>query len=93
MSETYRKESRKDWQRSDSEVVYADDLKIGCLQRIADACELMALRHDELVRAKDAAQRDAAYYEGLFHAADRRVSAAKGQITKLKKLLAAKEPA
>ena len=89
MNESYRKESRKDWVAT-GPAVTTDDLKLGCLQRIADACELMAKRRDELVRAKDSAEANAAYYQNLYRSADRRISAGKGQITKLKKLLAAK---
>ena len=40
MSETFRQESKKEWQKQDVNPIN-DDLKIGCLQRIADACELM----------------------------------------------------
>ena len=53
MSETFRIESGKDWHKVDIQPSN-DDLKIGCLQRIADACELM-------VKAKERLERDIQY--------------------------------
>jgi hypothetical protein len=91
MSNNFRAESRKEWNRPGIGVQPStEDLNLGCLQRIADATELMAKRYDELINAKRRAEENAEYYEGLYRRADRRVSAAKGQITKLKKLLAAR---
>ena len=60
-------------------------VKIGCLQRIADACELMAKNHAQLVADHDLYKRW--YYEQLERVAsrDRTISALRGQITKLKK--------
>jgi len=39
MSDTYKEESRRNWSRNGT--VSNDDIKVGTLQRIADACEKM----------------------------------------------------
>lgn len=85
----YREASRTNWGTSDGEHrLSLDQINCGALLRIADATELMAKRHSELIAQKESAQRSAAYYEDLYRRCDRRLSAAKGQITKLKKALA-----
>lgn len=58
MSEIYKEESRKPWHRIGN--LEPGDLELGCLQRIADATELMAREHQNLVnRAKWAEERNA----------------------------------
>ena len=65
-----------------------EDLTLGCLQRIADATELMAKRHQELIDQKDAAEQSRDYWRRAHDAKNRRLIASRGQITKLKKALA-----
>lgn len=86
MSDSFKKESRKDWHRDDAPSM--DDIKVGALQRIADATEKMAQRHTDLMRDVDNYKR---WYEQerQSHAATiRQLRAARGVITKLRKQLA-----
>lgn len=81
-----RENSRKDWTftaESDPEA-----LKLGALQRIADACELMAKEHARLVREREMFERS--YKEQRKHKeqAQRTAAGLRGQITKLKRQLA-----
>lgn len=48
MTETFRTASRRDFSRSSGATT--GDLQLGCLQRIADACETMARENDRLIR-------------------------------------------
>jgi len=83
---SYAAHSRVDW-ASTNEKEYPGDFKmvIGCLQRIADATEKMASNYTQL-------QNDLDRYKGYVkanreevHSLERRLSAYKGVITKLKK--------
>lgn len=89
MTDTYRKESRKDWIASGAAVPNLEQLQFGAIQRIADATELMAKRHQELIDQKASAEKSRDYWRDQHDAMARRVIAARGQITKLKKALAA----
>jgi hypothetical protein len=89
MSKTYREESRKDWYREEG-LPTTDQLKLGCLQRIADATETMARRYSDLLYERDDYKKR---YEGAcLHndASNRRIAALRGVITKLKKKLEAR---
>lgn len=89
MSETYREESRRDWHREEVPPTN-DDLKLGCLQRIADATEMMARRYHDLIDERDKyknAYKRVCLYEDR---ANRRIAALRGVITKLKKKLEAR---
>lgn len=81
MSETLRDLSKKTWFPSDNTLA---SINAGSMQRIADATEKMAQRHTDLMRDRD-------WYERAFkeaardrEALKRQLSAAKGQITKLR---------
>ena len=50
---SYKDESRKNYGRRTSSGLTDDELRIGCLQRIADATETMALNHQKLVDERD----------------------------------------
>lgn len=85
---SYREESRKNYGRTNlADGVGMDDsgLRLGAILRIADATEKMAQRHTELI-----AERDRFYHYWLeaqesSARQSKRISALKGQITKLKK--------
>lgn len=62
-----------------------DDLRTGCFQRIADATELMAKRHQELIAEAESHKVSRDYWQGEHDSMARRLIAAKGQITKLKR--------
>lgn len=91
MSDTYINESKKGWYREDG-APNNDQLKLGCLQRIATATELMAQQHATLVADRDR------YKEWYEHEHTRRkglelrLSAMRGVITKLRKKMASQEP-
>jgi predicted nucleic acid-binding Zn-ribbon protein len=85
-NDDYKTESRRRWSTT-ADVPSLDQLKFGCLQRIADATELMAKNQEQL-------QRDHDYYKRMYsvRGADletlkRRLAAARGQVTKLKNKL------
>jgi hypothetical protein len=88
MSENFRAESRKDWHRLNG-AASTEELQLGCLQRIADATEMMAKNHDQLVRDRDMYRR---WYEQEKAAAKRlvgSVNALRGVITKMRRARAA----
>jgi hypothetical protein len=86
----FRDESRKPYHLvSDDPNLSADGLRTGALLRMVDATEKMALRHTELIEKADRYERY--WKQGLetIQARDRSIAALRGQITKLKKRLAA----
>ena len=52
----HREASRKLW-TTIAEVPTQSEIDVGSLQRIADACELMAKNHAELIRERDQYER------------------------------------
>lgn len=87
----YREHSKGEWHRRDDQTPTLDQLKFGAIQRIADATEKMAQRHTELIAERDQFERQynaAQNWSEIYRA---RLSAAKGQITKLRKKIAAME--
>ena len=83
----YKDESRIGWGSTIEKegFVGVDRIQIGCLQRIADATELMAKRHQDLVDERD-------YYKRRYDETTKtnrslrlRIAALKGVITKLKR--------
>lgn len=65
-----------------------DNYKLGCLQRIADACETMALNYGRLIVERDSYKQRLESSMKRETLKDRQLSARKGQITKLKKCIA-----
>lgn len=59
-----------------------ENIKLGCLQRIAAATELMANNHQQLVDERDRYKRNAEYYESLYAAELRSVRAYKAHNTR-----------
>lgn len=84
MSECYIKESRKSWHRKVGQPT-ADDLRLGCLQRIADATEAMAKNHDDLVRQRDNARADRDFWRRECERERRSAIALRGVVTRLKR--------
>jgi len=79
--ESQREISRKEY----SGTATAEDIKLGCLQRIADASEKMASKYIQM-------ENDLEYYKKYYRERgdviakrDKTISSLKGQITKLKK--------
>ncbi len=86
MAETIKNMSRKEWTHSADSL---EAINAGSLQRIADATERMAQRHTELLQQRDGFERSANYWRNQSSHKDRRINSLKGQITKLRKRLAA----
>jgi hypothetical protein len=89
MSKTFREASRRDWAFDGSPTV--PEIQLGCMQRIASATELMAKRYQDLIDQCDYAEKGRSYWRDQYEKCNRSRNAARGQITKLKNRLAAKE--
>lgn len=83
MSDYFDKESRKNWIREGQ--VTNDDLKIGCLQRIASAVELSCKDRERLERDYRYMRDDRDSWRQRAEFAERRVASLKGVITRMKK--------
>ncbi len=81
MSETLRDISKMTWIACDKTLA---SINTGSLQRIADATELMARRHTELIRERDNYERYYREAQQRNQQLERCLAAAKGQITKLR---------
>ena len=91
MSKTL-KELTKDSYSPGSNSPTAEELKLGCLQRIADATEVMAQNYAAIIKAKESAEKDRDRYWKYYtdeSATTKKlraqISALRGVITKLKK--------
>lgn len=89
---SYRKESREDYGLKGPEVtedtaLTGDQLRTGCLMRIADATEAMARNHDSIIGERDMYKR---WYEEARRDVEhlqKSASALRGIITKIKSRL------
>lgn len=86
MSESLKDKSRRNWSNDNNS---NENIQLGCMLRIADATEKMAQRHTDLIRERDTYNRWYDEEAQRRKTIERQLSAAKGQITKLKKQLAA----
>jgi len=85
-----RDESRKPYHEvTDDPNMSKDGLRTGALLRIADGVEKMALRHTELIEKADRYERYWNESRRTIEARDRTIAALRGQITKLKRRMAA----
>ncbi|OFE11423.1 hypothetical protein PHACT_12770 [Pseudohongiella acticola] len=87
---SYRDESRKNYGatvNSDAGIT-RDQLDAGSLMRIADACEKMCLDREKLERDYKYMRSERDRYREHFYRSERRLSATKGVVTKLKRKLA-----
>lgn len=81
----YREESRKNYGTNDEGTLNRDQLNTGCMLRIADAIEKIAINHQQLINERDNYKR---WYEGEQYDNNilrKRIYSMKGVITKLKK--------
>lgn len=86
MGKTFTELSRLTWTTENPDVAA---INAGSLQRIAAATEKMAERHTELIRQRDRFEKDVHYWRQQSDIKDRRIASLKGQVTKLRKALAA----
>lgn len=84
----YKKESKSNW-GADSESLSLEQINTGCLQRIADATEAMAKNHNDLMSELQWAKDRRDNYQRLWHGEQNKNRTMKGNITKLKKQIAA----
>lgn len=84
-------QSRLDWVPSEGRTPTTEQIAVGALQRIATATEMMAKEHDRLERRAKAAESSREYWIAEHDAVRRKLIAARGQITKLKRQLATKQ--
>lgn len=77
----FRDQSRQNWEGDPT----TERIDSGSLQRIADACELMAKDRSKLISDLENAERWKKQYYERWEKAERKISALKGVITKLKK--------
>lgn len=61
-----------------------EEIACGALQRIATATEAMATEYNRLIRERDSARRSVDYWRERAERAERRLSATKGVVTRLK---------
>lgn len=90
MTKSFRELSRREYSR-DENAATMEDVRIGTLQRIADAAELMAENHNELLLKIDKLEHDKKTYydwyrEGCetIRSLNRSNNALRGVITRLK---------
>ncbi len=85
MSESFKIESKKDWVTGGIDKPNTEQLTLGCLQRIADATELMAKQYQSLINDRDYYKK---MYDEIFERnkkLERGISALKGHIKRIKK--------
>ena len=79
-----REESRGNWRIGEDRALNNEEIKLGALLRIADATEVMAQRHRELIDENKNLRDSVAYYRQKLVFECRSAAALKGVITKLK---------
>lgn len=84
---SYRTESRADWGTVDDGPVATDQIKLGCMLRIADATELMSRNFVSMQNDLESTKRNRDFYREKYHQALASNAALRGVITKLKKKL------
>ncbi len=82
---TMRQVLKKEWNPASFNTATRDEISCGSLQRIADACELMARRYQDLIDDRDRYKRARDEWEGIARRHHRRVIALRGVVTRLKK--------
>lgn len=84
-TKAYREESRKDWCNGQSDKPTAEQIKLGCLQRIADATESMAKEYNRLLMENNVLKNSRARYRDEAEMLRRRLAATKGVVTRMKR--------
>ena len=77
---TFKDRSKEEWNGNPS----VEHINAGSLQRIADATELMAKNHDQLIRAKQSAENSRDYWSEKATKLERKIRGLRGYITQLK---------
>lgn len=84
---SFRKESKKDFGlfQNINDNLNIEHIKIGCLLRIADAAENIAINYTKLQNDYNYVKERKDYYQEKYYEMQRKVSALKGVITKMRK--------
>lgn len=85
MSDNYIAESKKLWHSTETQAPSLEELNLGCLQRIAAACEAMASNYDVLQRERNYYQKRTEEEIKANRELRLKNSALRGVITKLKR--------
>lgn len=86
---SYREGSRTNWgSNSDSDALTLEQINCGALLRIADATELMAKRHTDLINQRDQYERWYKQEQAENATLRRQVNAYKGQAKRLRTTVA-----
>lgn len=80
---SYRDHSRTNWGLNDG-FPTDEQIRTGALLRIADATELMAKRHQELINQRDQFERSTNYWRDRADGMEKSNRSLRGQITKLR---------
>jgi len=83
MASSLKDVSRAEWETT--VVVGYDQISAGCLQRIADATELMAKNHGALIDERDRYKRWYEEERARNSALQRRINSYRGTVTRLKR--------
>lgn len=85
--QSYRQRSREDWGTTapDGYGLTSEQIRTGCLLRIADAVEVMAENHAALIAERDQFKRWYDEEREKRASRNRKISALRGVITKLKR--------
>lgn len=86
MSDNFKKESRSDWFQPEGKP-NNDQLKLGCLQRIADAVEKMSASYASLIDERDRYKRWCDESKEMVKRTVATNSTLRGHITRLKRKL------
>ncbi len=85
MAKSFKEHSKTTWHNLKDDYPGDEEVKIGCLQRIADATEIMAKDREKLIRDYDYMRGQRDRWQERSEYAERRIASLKGVITKLKK--------
>jgi hypothetical protein len=85
MSDYFTNESRKGWHRPGGVEASNDDIKVGCLQRIADSVETIAKDKERLEANRDYWKREAERLQKIRERLERQNSGLRGVITRMKR--------
>ena len=83
--DTIEERSKLEFRAKKEDVSSFAEIKTGCLQRIAKATEVMAMRHTGLIEERDFYAKAFEDQKRRADSNERRISALKGAITKMRK--------
>jgi hypothetical protein len=83
--QNYRQRSRDQWGVTTDDALTLEQINTGAILRIADATELMATRHTELIRERDHFASVARHMQAELDRMTRSNAALRGHLKRLKK--------